>query len=174
MRLTLLVVMALPLQATALLGQHVAAGLAAGPSFTTGGPVEEAGAGWHALAFLGLERTMQPLALRVDLAYSRSPIEADTGTGVVETQRGVSSATANLTYRLPSAGSALSPYVIGGYGLYRADCDEGVACRRATRGGWNAGLGTRVMVGGLRLFAEARYHHSGTAEYVPVSIGFTL
>jgi hypothetical protein len=154
--------------------QHLTLGLAGGTSLAATAVDDGRSTGWHGLLFVGLERTMQPLALRLDLAHSRSSFDVGTAPEQTSTERAVSSATLNLTYRLPAAGSSFSPYVIAGLGAYHAECEEDIACDGATRRGWNAGLGTRVRVAGVRLFAEARYHDSGTAEYLPITLGFTL
>jgi hypothetical protein len=44
-----------------------------------------------------------------------------------------------------------------------------------TRVGWNAGLGARFTMVGVRWFTEARYHRvrmpDASARYIPVTIG---
>ena len=171
-RLTLAVLLALPLCAAPLSAQRVTLGVAGGASLGSGGFDGDGGAGWHALGTVGLERPMQPLGLRADVAHSRSGF--DTGAGPDAGEREVTSATLNLTYRLPMTRSAFSPYVIAGLGAYRTGCSGGAVCNETTRRGWNAGLGTRARLGGVRAFVEARYHDSGTAGYLPVTIGLTL
>jgi hypothetical protein len=85
----------------------------------------------------------------------------------------MSSATLNLTYRLPMTNSPISPYVITGLGAYRSDCVE--TCGASTRFGWNSGLGTKLNAIGLRTFLEARYHRTkrgnASLSYVPVTFG---
>ncbi|MBW3629979.1 MAG: porin family protein [Gemmatimonadetes bacterium] len=120
---------------------------------------------------------MLPLGLRADAAYNQSAVEAASGGGLAGARQSVTSATLNLTYRLPMPNSPLSPYIITGLGGYHATCG-GATCTSSTRLGWNAGLGTKVMVLGLRTFVEGRYHsadrHSGDANYFPITLGVTF
>jgi hypothetical protein len=140
----------------------VSLGVGGGVSFPTGSLGD--GTGWNALGTLALGLPMLPMGLRLDGAHSR--FDADGG-------RSLTSATLNLTYRLPTPGSPVSPYLIAGMGGYHTDCDGAAACSTGTRLGWNAGAGTKVRVLGLRTFAEARYH-SARARVLPVTFGVTF
>lgn len=171
-RLIVGLLLAVPLGAAPVSAQRATLGVAGGMSLANGGFHGDGSAGWHALVTLGVDRRMQPLGLRADLAHSRSELQA--GVGVEAGERAVTSASLNLTYRLPMTRSPFSPYVIAGLGAYHTVCARVAECGDATRRGWNAGLGTRVMLVGVHAFAEARYHRSGTAEYVPITFGLRL
>lgn len=153
----------------------VTLGLGGGVSFPQGDLRNGANTGWNALGTLILSTPMQPLGLRADVAYNQFPFSAATQSlfGASGNQR-VGSLTANATYRLPSAGTPISPHLIAGLGAYRSDCSL-AGCASATRFGWNVGLGTKLYLLGFRSFLEARYHRArveaGSANFFPVTFG---
>ena len=141
-----------------------------GGSTPVGSFADGAEPGWHALAGLGLGSLMQPIGLRLDVAYNAFSAKV-TGPDLT-----VGSATLNLSYRLPMTNSAFSPYVIAGAGAYRLDCDDPL-CGATTKFGWNAGLGTKAAVLGAKWFLEARYQsvrRPGTLRFVSATLGLTL
>jgi hypothetical protein len=143
--------------------------LGGGASLPEGSFGHGVGTGWHALGALGTALPMLPMGLRLDGAYNRFDFEGGAGG-----QRALASATLNLTYRLPSAGSPLAPYVIAGFGAYHSTCEGDATCESSTPTGWNAGLGTKLMIVGLRTFLEARYHSAGgNASFFPLTVGVT-
>ena len=151
--------------------------LGGGASVPVGGLRDDANLGWHALAAIGLSSYMQPLGLRVDVAYNSfgSTDETRALSGALD----VGSATLNFTYRLPMTNSPVSPYLIAGAGAYRTQCDGPTGCGDATtRYGWNAGLGFKFATPGLRTFIEARFHRTERGErkvqFFPATIGVTL
>ena len=154
----------------------VSVALGGGVSLPQGDLHSGANTGWHALGALVISTPMQPIGLRADVAYSQFPFNASSeatlgGSG----NQTVGSLTLNASYRLPTPGSPLSPYVIAGLGAYRTDCSIGSSCTSDTGFGWNAGLGARFYFLGFRSFLEARYHATERAEtdinYFPVSFG---
>jgi opacity protein-like surface antigen len=143
-------------------------GLAGGVSLPQGDLSDAVNTGWHALGTIGLSTLMQPLGLRLDVAYNRFEFD------VVDGNQSVGSATLNGTYRLPMTNSPMSPYLIAGLGAYRTECSLDVGCEAATRFGWNVGLGTKLFVG-FRSFVEARYHRTkrgdSSVNYFPLTLG---
>jgi opacity protein-like surface antigen len=143
-------------------------GLAGGVSLPQGAFGNAVNTGWHALGTIGLSTLMQPLGLRLDVAYNRFEFSN------VDGHQAVGSATLNGTYRLPMTNSPFSPYLIAGLGAYRSDCSLATGCDATTRFGWNVGLGTKLYVG-FRSFLEARYHRTkrrdGGANYFPLTLG---
>lgn len=140
--------------------------LGGGATVPVGALADATGTGWNALAGVAVSTLMQPLGLRLDGAYHRLSGEAS------GPDRAITSGTLNVTYRLPTPNTPIAPYVIAGGGVYRLECrDGGSGCGSDTRGGWNAGLGTKIAALGLRWFVEARFHHVGDARYVPMTIG---
>ncbi len=144
-------------------------GLAGGVSLPQGDLGGDAvNTGWHALGTIGLSTLMQPLGLRLDVAYNRFAFSD------VDGHQSVGSATLNGTYRLPMTNSPLSPYLIAGLGAYRTECSLGAGCEASTKFGWNVGLGTKLFVG-FRSFVEARFHQTKRAgravSYFPLTFG---
>lgn len=147
----------------------ISLGLAGGISLPQGELADGVSTGWHALATVALSTLMQPLGLRLDVAYNRFELEAADG------NESVGSATLNATYRLPMTNSPMSPYLISGLGAYRSECSLDVGCDATTKFGWNVGLGTKVFAWGFRSFVEARYHSTEHRDddlgYFPLTIG---
>ena len=151
-------------------------GLAGGVSLPQGNLRDGATTGWHALATVALSTLMQPLGLRLDVAYNRFNFsDAARAAAGSAGYQSVGSATLNATYRLPMTDSPLSPYVITGVGAYRSECSLGSGCDAQTRYGWNAGLGMKMYVLPFRTFLEARYHRTSrdgrAITYYPVTLG---
>jgi opacity protein-like surface antigen len=146
----------------------ISVGLAGGVSLPQGDLADGVNAGWHALGTIALSTLMQPIGLRVDVAYNRFEFSD------VDGNQSVGSATLNGTYRLPMTNSPLSPYLIAGLGAYRTECSLGAGCEATTGFGWNVGLGTKLFVG-FRSFVEARYHRTkrddANVSYFPLTLG---
>jgi opacity protein-like surface antigen len=146
----------------------ISIGLAGGVSLPQGDLADGVNTGWHALGTIALSTLMQPLGLRLDVAYNRFAFSDADG------HQTVGSATLNGTYRLPMTNSPLSPYLIAGLGAYRTECSLALGCEAATKFGWNVGLGTKLFVG-FRSFVEARYHRTKRSDsdvnYFPLTLG---
>jgi hypothetical protein len=145
---------------TALVAQRpVSIGIAGGASIPAGDLHDGIEVGWHGLATIAVSTLMQPLGLRIDVAYNRFAFSEEAA-ALAEEYQSTASATLNVTYRLPMTNSPLSPYLISGLGAYRSECSLDSACEPTTRYGWNVGLGTKLFVLGFRSFLEARYHRT--------------
>jgi hypothetical protein len=146
----------------------ISVGLAGGVSLPQGDLADGVNTGWHAFGTLALSTVMQPLGLRLDVAYNRFAFSD------VDGHQAVGSATLNATYRLPMTNSPMSPYLISGLGAYRTECSLDVGCDPMTKFGWNVGLGTKLFVG-FRSFVEARYHRTkrgdANVSYFPLTLG---
>ena len=179
MRALVMVVMSLISlsQAPPLVAQRlISIGLGGGVSIPQGDLSDGSNTGWHALGSLMMSTPMQPLGLRAVIAYNRFGFDTKTqaalgGNGYAN----VASGTLNATYRIPTPGTPISPYIIAGLGAYRTDCSLGPDCNAATHFGWNVGLGSRLYVLGFRSFVEARYHLTERNErginYFPLTFG---
>jgi hypothetical protein len=148
----------------------VTVGVGGGASVPEGGFGTAVDPGWHALGTLVIGTPMQPLGLRLDGAYN----DFASGSG----RQAVTSGTANITYRLPTPGTPISPYLLAGLGAYRGSCSGGATCSTGTSFGWNAGLGTKVMFLGIRWFVEGRYHSTdrkpSDVNFFPITVGLTF
>jgi hypothetical protein len=172
-RILVLASLSLATLATPLYAQRpVFVNVAGGVSLPTGRFADGASTGWHALASIGVSTFMQPIGLRLDAAHSRFTAKA------AGPDQAITSATLNLTYRLPMTNSPLSPYLVTGAGAYRFECFGGVSCGTTTRFGWNAGLGFRLAGLGHTWFVESRFHavnaSTGNVRHVPITFGLTL
>lgn len=125
--------------------------------------------GYNGTVALGINVPFIPLGLRVDGAYNQFGAKVSGGADLH-----VISATGNVVYGLPIPG--LSPYLIGGAGLYMPTATApGVASTTEHHFGWNAGAGVNLPLSGIKAFAEARYNrisvNGGTLQFVPVTFG---
>lgn len=146
--------------------------LAGGGSVPLGRFEDGASTGWHAMASIGLSTLMQPIGLRLDVQHNRFTAKA------AGPDQAISSATGNVSYRLPLTNSPLSPYLIAGAGAYRFQCIGSIDCGETTRFGWNAGLGSKFTGLGMRGFLESRFHaanaRAGNVRFVPFTLGLTF
>ena len=127
--------------------------------------------GYNATAALGINLPFIPVGLRVDGAYNQFGEKSGVGAKLH-----VISATGNVVWRLPSI--ALSPYLIGGAGLYMVtSTTTGTVSATATDNhlGLNAGAGINLPVSIFKAFVEARYNRVSTngssMQFVPVTVG---
>jgi hypothetical protein len=128
------------------------------------------------LVTAALGSPMQPLGLRLDVAYSRFEFNDEVETALGGAGRlTTGSATLNITYRLPKATWPVSPYLIWGLGAYRTDCSLGPGCESTVRYGWNFGLGAKLFFLGFTNFIEVRWHRTtrqgGDVRYFPLTFG---
>jgi hypothetical protein len=123
--------------------------------------------GYNGTAALEIHLPFIPVGLRVDGAYN-SFGEKITGTGKLH----AISATGNLVFRLPSVG--ISPYLIGGAGLYMVGSDLAGATNE-NHMGWNAGAGVNLPLTFVHAFVEGRYNrvsaNGSSMQFVPVTVG---
>lgn len=126
--------------------------------------------GYNATAALGINVPLIPVGLRIDGAYNQFGAKA----GIPGKLR-VVSATGNVVLRLPSA--VISPYLIGGAGLYMSSVSAPGTTSSPTNNdfGWNAGAGLNLPLSVFHAFVEARYNSvktdNGKMEFVPVTFG---
>jgi hypothetical protein len=125
--------------------------------------------GYNGTVAMAINLPFIPVGLRVDGAYNQFGQKAG-----VPAKLAVASATGNLVWRLPSVG--ISPYLIGGAGLYmqRATPTGGSAVTD-NHLGWNAGAGINLPLSVFHAFVEARYNSystdAGSVKFVPVTLG---
>jgi hypothetical protein len=154
----------------------ISIGLGGGVSIPEGDLRDGVTTGWHALGTVAVGSLMQPLGLRLDAAYNRFAFSDEAQALFADdANQTIGSVTLNASYRLPMTNSSLSPYIISGLGAYRTECSVDPGCDASTRYGWNAGLGTKLYILGVRSFLEGRYHRTDRGErdvhYFPVTFG---
>jgi opacity protein-like surface antigen len=144
-------------------------GVAGGGSLPMSDLSNSAKTGYNGTVALGINIPLIPLGLRVDGAYNAFSAKAAGGAKLH-----VMSATGNVVWGLPMLG--LSPYLIGGAGLYMPTVTApGQASSTENHFGWNAGAGVNLPLSVFKAFVEARYNrisaNGSSMEFVPVTFG---
>jgi hypothetical protein len=128
--------------------------------------------GYNVNVGLAFGAPLIPLGARIEGGFS----SFDAKGGGATTR--VASATANAILNLGSMG--VSPYLIGGLGIYnrRLSSDLFNASDSKTTAGVNIGGGIRFPLGGISTFLEARYHvmlgnsaEATNLQFIPISFG---
>jgi opacity protein-like surface antigen len=156
-------------------------GLGGGASFPISDLSNSFNTGYNILADLGAHIPLTPLGVRIDGMFNQLPGKPDLdGGGSFNAQ--IWTANANLTASL-IPGSPITPYLIAGMGYYNTSyhisaSGTTVIASGSTHDndfGLNGGAGIKAGLGGIGLFAEARYHNiftSGThIQMIPISAG---
>ena len=152
-------------------------GIAGGLSMPQGDFGDGFSSGYNITGVLGFQAPMVPVGLRLDVGYNGFGEKNDSGV-----KANILSGSVNGIFNLSMA-PMVSPYIIGGLGMYRSklDFDEeiddipGVEENDAqTDFGFNGGIGVRFGLSGFSTFAEARYHKvtgDTDASYIPITFG---
>jgi opacity protein-like surface antigen len=146
-------------------------GVAAGVAFPTSDLSDITNTGWNVTGMVGINPTMIPLGIRVDVAYNSFALKDETG---LDGNINFTSVTGNLVWSVPTTG--VSPYLIGGAGLYHVAADiPNFFSDSDNKFGWNLGAGIKLPLSGFDTFLEARYHQVQTGDesvkYIPVTFG---
>ncbi|MEO6447317.1 MAG: outer membrane beta-barrel protein [Gemmatimonadaceae bacterium] len=169
----------------------VSVGLGGGATVPVGEFADDVKPGGHVLGFLQYRPLVGPWAVRGEVMYSRASYTDDFLSDVGATlgddlHSGVLYAGASALYA-GGESPGMSPYLIGGLGLYRLTAtlkdDSGSSLSRSENGvGFNGGAGLRFG-GSMGFFLEARFHQfsitpegesKSTSRMVPVSAGFSF
>jgi hypothetical protein len=136
-----------------------------GPSFPTGDFADITSAGFNVQAGARIGFPLLPVAARVDGLFNQWSADGLTDRVVGGT------AAAELAF----PGILFVPYFLAGPGIYHVSLDTGDGSATDTRAGFNAGLGARLGLMGLGVFAEARLHHvsleGSSIQFIPVTLG---
>jgi opacity protein-like surface antigen len=123
--------------------------------------------GYHIGLLLDVRVPISPLGFRVDGDFHELKYSSNS------TKEQIWALTGNAILKLPT-GTPLSPYVIGGAGIYNSRRNLFLRSRSNTDGGANIGGGLRLDLSDLTAFAEVRYHRAGGTDgirLVPVTVG---
>jgi len=163
-----LVLVSMP--ASAQLGlKPISIGIAGGGAMPMSDLSDVSKTGYNGTLAIALKLPMIPVGLRFDGAYNHFGSKLD------NSSLNVASVTGNVTYNLPSIG--VSPYVIGGAGMYSSIVTGGTlpSSARSNDFGWNAGAGVKLPLLVFSAFVEARYNHvtvdGGSMKFTPVTFG---
>ena len=137
--------------------------------------------GYNGTVSLMFKSVGSPIGIRIDGMYNKMSLKDDAiitipGQGSVESAS-IASANANLVYSLPGVG--ISPYLIGGGGIYQLKLHgDNFDTDSDNKGGVNGGIGVSFPLSGFNTFLEARFHHvftDGSAtQFVPVTFGISF
>jgi opacity protein-like surface antigen len=145
-------------------------GASGGIAFPTGDLGNATNTGYNIGVVLGYKPQLMPLAIRAEAAYNQFGLQG--GGGNID----IPSFTGNLAYELP-LGMSLTPYAIGGVGLYRPSADLGGVSQGSENDfGWNIGGGVKIpLSSSFETFIEARYNsvnsNGATFSFIPVTVG---
>ncbi len=177
-------------------GTRPTAGIFGGVTLPTGDLGDVVATGWHAGA-LAKFRAYRSIDARLDGTYAKFGKKADEGTtATVRTDASVGFGTLGAVLNLGADSAAypgdntVSPYLIGGLGIYRLAYKAVCTGTCNTQGftfedpkvennfGVNIGFGATVPLMGIRTFAEGRYHRiqksdeeGGNATMFLLSVG---
>lgn len=148
-------------------------GIALGASKATGDGSDQINLGYHVLGTIAFAPPTMPVGLRVDAMYNAFGFD-----GAGDGKLNIMGVNVNATWGMPMAASPVSPYLIGGLGMYNSKVDFdgcGDACKGQTDFGFNVGVGTKFALSGFGTFAEIRYHSiqsdGGSSAFIPISFG---
>ncbi len=137
--------------------------------------------GYNGTVSLMFKSVGTPLGIRIDGMYNKLNLKDDAiitipGSGTVESAS-IAAATANLVYSLP--GTGISPYLIGGGGIYSLKVHgDNFDSDAENKAGINGGIGASFPLSGFNTFIEARFHHvftDGSAtQFIPVTFGISF
>jgi hypothetical protein len=127
-------------------------GIGAGASLPNGEFSDAAKTGYHLMATAGIQPPLAPLGFRVDGMFQ----EFDSKVTTSDVKLRIMSVTANAIFSMPGA-VVLSPYAIGGIGMYNS---KSTAAGAEANGdfGFNVGAGIKFGLAGFSAFGEARWH----------------
>jgi hypothetical protein len=158
---------------------QISFGVAAGASVPNGDMSDAVDMGYHLMATAGIHPPASPVGFRVDGMFNEFKYKAP----ATDTKQRIMALTANAVLAMPGA-IVLSPYVIGGVGMYRSSISPKVTGFDASNDmGANIGAGVKFGLAGFGAFAEARLHNifadngsggSTSVRFIPITFGITF
>jgi opacity protein-like surface antigen len=151
---------------------QVSFGVAAGAAVPTGKTADSYDTGYNLTAMLGISAPLAPVGFRVDGMFNE--FNAKNVTPTVKFRS--SAITANAIVKAPISAIVLSPYLIGGIGMYNTNLSPKPALFESSNDfGWNLGAGVKFGLAGFSALGEVRYHqytaNNATVRYVPITFG---
>jgi hypothetical protein len=159
---------------------QISFGVGAGASIPSGDLSSATGyeTGYHVLVTAGIHPPLAPVGFRVDGMFNEFNSKSTATTAPKLRIMGVN---ANAVLSMPGV-IVLSPYAIGGVGMYQTKSTAAGATSNNDIG-VNVGAGIKFGLAGFGAFAEARYHYImaekvGTVtpkwNFIPVTFGITF
>ena len=180
MALAAAAVPALSATASAQSAKPISLGISAGAAIPMGDFADFYTTGYNGTVSLGLRSVGSPIGLRIDGMYNRLSVKDDASiilNGALIESASIASANANLVYNLP--GTGMTPYLIGGGGVYSTKLHaDNFDTDSESKFGVNGGLGAAFPLSGFNAFIEARLHHifsdGSSTQFIPVTFGISL
>jgi hypothetical protein len=154
---------------------QVSFGVAAGASVPNGDFSNGVETGYHLMLTAGIHPPLAPVGFRVDGMFNEFNAK-----GSSSSKLRVMALTANAVLSMPGA-IVLSPYAIGGVGMYRSSVSPTISGVDATTDlGVNIGAGVKFGLAGFGAFGEIRLHNimadNGTggttnSRFIPITFG---
>jgi opacity protein-like surface antigen len=144
-------------------------GASGGIAFPTADLGNAANTGYTISVLAGYKPEFTPIGVRAEAAYN------EFGSKIFNGNVNIPAFTGNLVFGLPVG--TLSPYAIGGAGLYRTNVDvNGGGSAGENHFGFNIGGGIKIpLSSSFETFVEARYNHvtlnNGSFSFIPVTVG---
>jgi hypothetical protein len=144
-------------------------GASGGIAFPSGDLGSAANTGYNVAVILGYKPELTPIGVRAEAAYNQFGSKNFSG------NVNIPSFTGNLVFGLPTG--TLSPYAIGGAGLYRTNVDvTGFGSAGENHFGFNIGGGIKIPLStSFETFVEARYNrvtvNNGSFSFIPITFG---
>jgi len=144
-------------------------GASGGIAFPTADLGNAANTGYNVAVILGYKPELTPIGVRAEAAYNQFGSKNFSG------NVNIPSFTGNLVFGLPTG--MLSPYAIGGAGLYRTNATvTGLGSAGENHFGFNIGGGIKIPLSpSFETFVEARYNrvtlNNGSFSFIPVTFG---
>jgi opacity protein-like surface antigen len=144
-------------------------GAAGGIAFPTSDLSNSTNTGYDIAVMVGYKPQFTPIGIRAEAAYNQFGSKQFNG------NVNIPSFTGNLVFGMPTG--MLSPYIIGGAGLYRTNVDvTGLGSAGENHFGFNIGGGLKIPLStSFETFVEARYNrvtvNNGTLSFIPVTVG---
>jgi len=156
-------------------------GISGGAAIPAGDFADLYTTGYNGTASIMMKSVGSPIGLRIDGMYNRLSVKDDAlivlpGQGEIESAS-IASANANLVYSLP--GTGITPYLIGGGGIYQFKVHgDNFSTDSENKFGINGGIGAAFPLSGFNTFIEARLHHVMTdnesTQFIPVTFGISF
>ncbi len=144
-------------------------GASGGIAFPTADLGNVTNTGYNISVMVGYKPELTPIGVRAEAAYNQF------GSQIFNGNVNIPAFTGNLVFGLPMR--MLSPYAIGGAGLYRTNVDvNGGGSAGENHFGFNIGGGIKIPVSSsFETFVEARYNrvtvNNGSFSFIPVTVG---
>jgi hypothetical protein len=145
-------------------------GLAGGATVPLSTYSNDKNTGYHLGLVLTLKTSLRAIMFRVDGDFSELKYKQSS------TKEQIWMANANLVMQLPAT-MVVTPYVLGGVGVYNRRRTLFLNNNSTTDLGFNGGAGLRFGVGEVHTFVEVRYHAASgrnDIRMVPITFGVSF